>query len=403
MTVQCSGQTQKGERCKRRIILRGEEKKTGIGYCPTHRPQAVLGPAAAAAAADSAVSGGKGKRKLNVVAPITTFDCQCCYNACDVKEKTKCTNNHEFCRDCLRRWIEEKTVSSGSTRLVCMSTSEECKGEFVPATIESVLSKQALTTWNCRVVQDQLSSAALPDLYVCPKCKFYAAVVEKEEYKNLGNLFECGSAECKYKSCLLCQQPYHHYTISCADALTERKKDPTVRKVVEEVLSNSRIRHCPCGMEFIRIEGCNKCHCSRCQRISCYVCQKQLLDDYTHFTNTPIDWPSFIVEVGKCPLYTSEKYVEEQGVRIAINTVLDKYRSGPSKDLLEAKNLLLRLNPEQSIRINLTFQPVIDLVVGKERRELEDRQAARSSSHSSRPPPVSEKHKKESFWSAWFS
>lgn len=382
MTIQCSGRTQKGARCLRKIIARGEAKRTGIVFCPAHknkRPDAPLAPAVAPVVPP------------RVRLPGEVFDCQCCCDECEIVDKCKCTNNHEFCKSCLRRWIEEKTVGGGGTKLVCMSSADECKGIFPPKVIESVLSKQALNTWNCRVVQEELNSAALADLYTCPKCKFFAAVVEKEEYRNLGNLFECGNAECKFKSCLLCQQPYHHYNITCEAALIERKKDPGVRKVVEEILSNARIRHCPCGVEFVRVDGCNKLHCSVCFRFSCYICQQPILD-YTHFTNVPPGWPLPASDIGKCPLYTSEKDVEAQCVKVAVKTVLAKYEHAELKDLLEAKNLLIKLNPEQTLNISYTFQAAI---------ERATQQAKKLSGRS--PPPVPEHLKKESFLASLFS
>lgn len=59
-----------------------------------------------------------------------------------------------------------------------------------------------------------------------------------------------------------------------------------IRRTIEELLSSSRIRHCPCGTEFVRTDGCNKCVCTKCERYSCYLCQKEI-KGYEHYYDYP--------------------------------------------------------------------------------------------------------------------
>jgi hypothetical protein len=171
----------------------------------------------------------------------------------------------------------------------------------------------------------------------------------------------------------MCKQAYHPVTMSCEQALAESKKDHSVRKVVEEILSNSRIRRCPCGLEFVRIDGCAKMICSACKRHSCYICQKQILD-YSHFTNTGTNGAPIVNIVNrkkedekKCPLYTNEKEIELQCVKVAVKEVLKRYKDANSKTLMEAKDILIKLNPEQTTNIESVFRRVVKLNEERER------------------------------------
>jgi hypothetical protein len=363
MTIQCSGINKKnGERCSRKIIPKThQERISGIIYCKPHKGQQLHTPPF--------------NQEAKETKEINRFDCECCYSKCLNSEKCACTNNHQFCNSCLRRYIEEKTVGGGEVRLKCMSI-DECKGNFSETIIASVLSKPALDTWNSRVAQQELSLAKVNDLRTCPKCRFFAVIIEEQDYKMLGNLLDCKNPKCGYKSCLLCQNLYASCAISGCDKGGFQGGVPPIRKIVEEILSNSRIRKCPCGIEFVRIDGCSKMTCSSCKRISCYICQKQAVD-YSHFSNLS---PSSIVTdpviLKKCPLYLNESEVEKQCVKNAIRKVFEKYSDSDSKTLIEAKSVLIQLNPDQTTNIENVFRRVIEIVIKKEQQQTSSQQTS---------------------------
>ena len=78
-------------------------------------------------------------------------------------------------------------------------------------------------------------------------------------------------------------------------------EDVNNRQVVEEAMTNARVRECPkCKTRFYKTEGCNKMTCS-CKHVICYIC-RQTIKNYSHFCQTPnCDHKS----CNKCPLFTN--------------------------------------------------------------------------------------------------
>ncbi len=332
--------------------------------------------------------------------PPNTFQCQCCY--CDYELdkglEINCSKSHRFCKDCLRSWIEEKVGSGGSTQLSCFITtanisphdtkgggeskgggdtrSTTCTGFFSTPTVESVLSKEALANWNCRVAQDELKR--MDDVFTCPKCKFFAVLIDDRKVLiDNGYTFHCQG--CKFNMCLCCQigsgvdrimVPHLDLPLPAPNTrciVCQRWNDaahggaiesPT--RIVEEILTKSRTRICVCGKQFVRIDGCNKMVCTCCGVASCYLCRK-VVTDYTHFDNSGyVPAPvgaigSAVTPSAKCRLYTYEADVEKMCVKEAITLIYERFCNSSQTRQDQAKAAVMKHNPEQAMYLQAVW------------------------------------------------
>ena len=272
------------------------------------------------------------------------FECQCCYCECFAKDKIKCSEGHEFCKDCLTSYVTDR-ITSGDYKLHCMANSE-CQGFYCHKALSILLDKKIYQTYSNKEFQEVITLANLDNLYTCPKCCLYSLVIDQQYLKYMEK-FECKNPDCKSITCLKCRNQYHGI-ISC-DYI---KRDQSIRKTIEEILTKNRIRSCPkCHKEFIRIDGCNKMICS-CQEKSCYICGKKI-DNYSHFydNNNIID--------GKCPLYTNEDYIERISFENSLNEIYKLYENDNTKLREEVYPILMELEKKYKQLINYKFSKII--------------------------------------------
>ncbi len=88
--------------------------------------------------------------------------------------------------------------------------------------------------------------------------------------------------------------------LKCSEV--EKKGATNKRLILEEALSQARVRECPkCKTRFYKTEGCNKMTCT-CNCLSCYICRADVSKiGYAHFCQTPnCDHKA----CGKCKLFT---------------------------------------------------------------------------------------------------
>jgi hypothetical protein len=272
------------------------------------------------------------------------FECMCCFCESYVKDRVRCNKNgHEFCKDCLIKWVTAK-ITEGNSEIKCMSSGSgsACSGIFSLPLLKKILPKNLFETLQQKESQENVAMANILNLYTCPKCKLYSVIMEPEFLKkwNISKL-ECLNKDCKFASCLQCKGEFHG-KISCVMS----KADQNIRKIIEEMLSNYRIRHCPsCSNEFVRIDGCNKMTCTKCKKLSCYVCKKLVLG-YDHFTDKSI--------AGKCKLYTNEIEIIKMSLIEAIKEIYNTYKSSPEK-LKESYAILSQLEKSNQVLIDQIY------------------------------------------------
>lgn len=234
------------------------------------------------------------------------FECQCCFCECFESDKLKCSAGHEFCKECLSKYITEK-ITGGDYKLKCMA-STECEGIFSHNILKTILDPKLYKTYNEKEITEILAEVNIKNLYSCSKCLIFCVELDDYYIKNLKEpKFICLNSDCKFVSCIKCKKAYHGIR-DCNSV----KTDDNVRKIIEEILSKHRMRSCTkCGKEFIRIDGCNKIICS-CKTKSCYLC-RTVIEDYSHFKTT------------SCKLYTDEAEIIKLATIAALEEIYTKY------------------------------------------------------------------------------
>lgn len=272
------------------------------------------------------------------------FECSCCYCENFVKNRVTCSEKHEFCTDCLSRYVTDR-VTGGDYKLKCMAD-RECPGIFNHRILKKILDPKLYRTYADKETQEVVTMADMNDIYTCPKCVVYCAILDTT-YKDMQKepRFECLNLDCKFLSCYKCKQEFHGNT-DC----NYNKLDKDVRKTIEEILTRNRTRSCAkCKKEFLRTDGCNKMTCS-CKALSCYICRVSV-KDYTHFHN---DGKPGIIG-GKCPLYTNETEVEKMSFASALNEIYETYKSDEVKLFDEVYPVLSKLEKEHIKAIDAKF------------------------------------------------
>lgn len=76
-----------------------------------------------------------------------------------------------------------------------------------------------------------------------------------------------------------------------------------------------------CSTPFIKESGCNKMTCTKCQAITCYVCNK-IITGYEHFND-----PNRGGKSGNCPLFDNHEARHEEEARAAARAVKEQIRT----------------------------------------------------------------------------
>lgn len=306
---QCNGITLKGERCKKTAITIGLFDK--FFYCQFHyfriKPE------------DSGVK---------------IFECGCCFGEYFENDKVVCTFGHKFCKKCISDYTGN-TLASGSYELHCVDVNG-CEGKFTHPILEKALNNLLYNVYVEKEITEIIRKANLENLYTCPKCTIYSAILDKEYREINGAKLICGNPNCNHISCIDCKEIYH--TGGCEYV----KRDKTVRKEVEEILTRNRTRNCVCGYKMVRIDGCNKIICPCGARI-CYNCEKKI-SGYEHYYGSR-----------KCPLYTDESAIEKLSFEKSLDEIYDKYMKNKTILMQEVYPILCELEKHHVVRIKDKF------------------------------------------------
>ena len=288
--------------------------------------------------------------------PTAVFECKCCYCENFMKDMVKCSEKHEFCKECLTKYVTDR-ITCGDYKLKCMAQDDKvCDGIFSHNILKNILDPNLYKTYCDKETQEIVIHANISDIYTCPKCSIYFAILD-EHYKSAMNepRFECLNIECKHISCYKCKNNFHG-KFDCDFNI----KNNNVHKVIEEILTKHRTRRCPkCNKEFLRTDGCNKMTCL-CKFKSCYVCRSKVID-YSHFQNDDNKLAN-----GKCPLYTNETDIENTSFTSALNEIYETYKYDKIKLLNEVYPILIQLEKEHKMEIDkIILNPVEDINVYK--------------------------------------
>ncbi|KAK2810869.1 hypothetical protein FQN49_008501, partial [Arthroderma sp. PD_2] len=222
-------------------------------------------------------------------------ECCCCYTDTPLNRMVSCTatDGHLFCKTCMKSNAESQ-IGMMKYKIHCMDMSG-CTSNFTKdALVESI--GDALVNKIADLEQrDEIEKAGIEGLEECPFCDYKEIYPPVEEDRE----FRCQKPGCRKVSCRKCHET-SHIPKSCEEM--QKEKRIPIRQKVEEAMSEAIIRICPnqkCRTPIIKDFGCNKMWCTKCGKVMCYICKKDITQaGYQHFTET--------TEVpGRCMLHDS--------------------------------------------------------------------------------------------------
>lgn len=271
------------------------------------------------------------------------IECQCCFGDYTFEELAQCSLGHLFCKSCVERALSEGIYGQGNLRgkpFKCMSSMDQCPGEFLDETIENSVPPPLYRNYQCTIDQKILTEAGLASAQ-CPFCQQVDIIPVTEtrlidkikEYPLKKGIFAfCIMASlatvrwliiyygiltwtlvrrvwelnprlkpkwvskysAKFDSLLQPSNPHparldcrnpECQTPSCAECQQpwkplhdcyEQEKD-SLRLCIESAMSQALIRTCPnCQIRFSKADGCNKMVCTNCAYSMCYICRQDI-------------------------------------------------------------------------------------------------------------------------------
>ncbi len=219
-----------------------------------------------------------------VVASIGRAECPICCSEEECFQFSHDQCSHAFCQLCMKTYVRKSIKNLDSLSLGYLS----CPGTGCTIVIPDIVC-QALTGKNVlhrlHINLLKLAARTNQNLFIClnPVCENVVDIS--------GGI--CGSKvvcdACKGASCKDCQVfPYHDkwscrmykkaLTSSGADEMFEASKKREPHKYKKCTL---------CKAEIYKEWGCNRVHCSSCQKKFCWICGQPTPDDYRHFKMEP--------------------------------------------------------------------------------------------------------------------
>ncbi len=164
-----------------------------------------------------------------------------------------------------------------------------CQAVFSQRVLADVVGENTMSLYHRLRQMKDLELACIDGLESCPHCPF-AIVIDNPEEK----LFRCINPACLKVTCRKCKRA-DHIPKRCEEVEEAFKLDK--RHTIEEAMSAALIRRCPkCAKPYLKESGCNKItvsvamgdvmltpQCMICRTVSCYICQKEIPEDYGHF------------------------------------------------------------------------------------------------------------------------
>ena len=227
--------------------------------------------------------------------------CQCCFEEVSSTNSISCvkpshSSSHMFCKDCLRRYVQEWVFGGAdyqlkrhhTSTLPCMAS--DCQDGYIPHEIvEAVCSEGLWENYQEKIFREE----ALPILAKPPReligtlaSRSYSDPIEvvgglADEIVSHAQLKERRSSSAGNESDLmpspLAKQP-HKAAIPFKETKPSHseKEDKLTKSFnkVAEAMTKAKVRKCPmCDMSYLKESGCNKMKCPGCKTYMCYICR----------------------------------------------------------------------------------------------------------------------------------
>eukprot|EP01122_Echinamoeba_exundans_P001462 TRINITY_DN11511_c0_g1_i1.p1 TRINITY_DN11511_c0_g1~~TRINITY_DN11511_c0_g1_i1.p1 ORF type:complete len:674 (+),score=114.40 TRINITY_DN11511_c0_g1_i1:55-2076(+) len=256
------------------------------------------------------------------------IECGCCCCEYPFDEMVQCNEGHLFCRECLKKYVEETVFGQGQTEVHCLDGSG-CKERFAISQLQRALPPKMYKKLVDRIADLEVRKAGIENLHQCPHCDYMAEVANPDE-----KVFKCMNPECGKETCILCKEP-SHIPLRCEEV--EKKHETDFRKTIEEELSEALVRVCPkCKARFLKSDGCNKISC-QCGTLLCYVCRETIPPKigYSHFcahTRSPMHMGK-CKECNKCYLFLKDTEAEDEKLVEAARKAAEERARAQNPDL----------------------------------------------------------------------
>jgi len=161
------------------------------------------------------------------------IECGCCFTEVPFSDMVQCNEGHLFCRECLKRYVQESVFGSSKTSMDCMTSG--CKSSFPPGQIKLALPPELAARYDERLAEDNLLKAEVENLKRCPHCN-YAVIIDDPNI----TVIYCKNTECMKSTCLLCKESAHKGQ-KCSEA---EKSSETKLRLVMSVFFPSSLGEC---------------------------------------------------------------------------------------------------------------------------------------------------------------
>ncbi|XP_044269764.1 E3 ubiquitin-protein ligase RNF216-like isoform X1 [Tribolium madens] len=246
--------------------------------------------------------------------------CNCCFDEEVLpRDIHTCGNNCKFCKSCIVKSVEV-AFGEGKLSFPCLGN---CESSLSLQTLQAVLSPKLFSKIAQRKALEEIKSAGIEELEMCPFCVF--ATIPAAGY----SIFTCLNPESMKESCRMCKNP-SHAPLRCEEV--EEDADVKARTFVENKMTEALLRKCyKCGVKFFKEEGCNRMTCS-CGASMCYICEEPVTG-YKHFNGNGGD------RYNLCPLYSDTHDVNKKNVL-----------KGAAEAKAELGNVVLKHDPTKDVQ-----------------------------------------------------
>lgn len=252
----------------------------------------------------------------SIISKNDTFECQCCYDEYDNKEKIMCNKvstkyNHIFCRYCVKEHIINIFNEKKQIKCMLCTNNENCmykESDIIRAltddtndnTTDNINNNKLLEKYYEHLAVDQATSLAkcLTNYHICPFCNKFGIIIDNfpgDHMQNIKNI-SCQNPNCCAVWCIDCRKGYHG-SDPCNKIYVSNSD--IIRKTIDETIDDAIIHKCPkCYTKYNKEDGCNLMTCPSCHSYSCYLCNILIEPinglKYYHFNNQ-----------SDCPLYNT--------------------------------------------------------------------------------------------------
>ena len=226
--------------------------------------------------------------------------CQCCFEEISTINSLSCTSQdntsaHIFCKDCLRRYVQEWVFGGAdyqlkthhTNTLPCMAI--DCQEGYIPhEVIEGVCSEGLWENYQEKIFRTEAIAVA-PAITAIPQeirviaTRSYSDPEEvsagladdsqptRERSSSAGD--ESDLLPAIQEAVVPKKVASGKKTAEPAKMIKAEKRTKTLNRVAE-AMTLAKVRKCPmCDVAFLKESGCNKMKCPSCKTHMCYICR----------------------------------------------------------------------------------------------------------------------------------